>query len=144
MFKIKRMERPSVIVPKRKSPVQRKSVTTKPTTSNDSTGGTTRPRARTTKGSNVKLHHGYVRASLFKDLMLINPVPLDNNQWKVEIVLGDHKLTPIAEGKEEMNKICKKVLEYQKKFGNPDGMLDKEFVKMEDDVGSEDDIEITN
>ena len=70
------------------------------------------------RNPNLRIHHAYVHASLFKDYASINPVPLASGKWKVEINFKNNKpVTPIVEDKEAMQKITKKVLDFQKKYG---------------------------
>lgn len=102
-------------------------------------------RSRNVKGSNLKIHHAYVRASLFKDYNLINPIPLDNGGWKIEVAFKNHKVTPIVDNKEDMIKVCKKVLEYQKKYGIKEEMHEERLDrghKSDDDARSDPDLSL--
>lgn len=71
-----------------------------------------------TKSANLRIHHAYVHASLFKDFASINPEQLPSGKWKIEINFKNHaSICPVVENEKDVQKISKKVLDYQKKYG---------------------------
>lgn len=73
------------------------------------------------KNSNLRIHHAYVHSSLFKDYASVNPLPLSEDKWKIEVNFKNNKsVTPVVESTNEMKKVVKKVLDLQKKYGVKD------------------------
>ena len=70
------------------------------------------------KTANLRIHHAYVHASLFKDFASINPEQLPSGKWKIDINFKNNKsVSCIVENEKDLSKWTKKILEYQKKYG---------------------------
>jgi len=65
----------------------------------------------------LKIHFAGVVASQFKRFLNVNPVPLPNGRYRVDVNFEHSRISPIVENEKEMLKVRKKVFEFYNKYG---------------------------